>query len=726
MCARADSWITPDHFFFGKEEKENAKPSKDKIGAESFKTNPVLVALSQGRLPEVRPNYDYLAQLLASDSLVTVRPNTCWIYVFNKKIRDDVEGLSESKTYHETEGVLDKADFPHRYKFLSGVENWAGREKDDRSIRGTLLHEYTWNMKQVESSCVRDVSQDWERDFPKLNELLETASQDTRCDILHMHVRLDLHTVARLPEASGLSCLVKITIAQPALQGHRWRVLTRLARPPELCNAGEPALLTTGTDIGEIFQHKPGCDDENPNCDCRHDPSRRRGDACRIPFPAHEWASTLALFAHYPAYPAPQGSRSKRAIKREDEDGASGDEVTQMELVKQIAMFQELWSCPPGATGNDRQGWTRRAVLLWTFETTHAWKDGKHDEVVVQSPGTDWRFLTAVDPQSPSHLQQMIVSPTSNPLSRDNVMSPTPDYHQHLSAAMSENLNSAWDSAWAGGDGSHHPTTVGPYGHSISVLDSYHNGLATPPPTAALRSSYGTDTTSYDVNGVGVHGHHDLENQELNYLAATAAGSRASIMAESSSVGTDTYLSAAPGTIGVYDDVQAWDGMNLGDMSQQSWAGGYAQQPSATLDWHHGLAPGGGDDSQEAKAPPAHMEQWAGPSTTPSPGGSQHHHHSQQQQQQQQQQQAWNQQQSWMPPPPPSQHSTGGNGGWDENSMPPGPSGLSPLTNNRKRRADAIEDAENYPLTAVPKLGPSWDRYSYPGRPPLVRQGRTQ
>ncbi|KAJ9151744.1 Regulatory protein abaA [Pleurostoma richardsiae] len=622
------------HFFFGKE-KDNApnmggnKKLKDDVKSESFKTNPVLIALAQDRLPDVRPNYEYFAQLLASDALVAVKPRTCWIYVSNKRIRDDADGNS----YHDSEGLIDESVFPHRYNFLNGREDWAGRDKEDRAIRNTLLHEYTWNMKQRESTSVRDISLEWRDTFPELNDALETAAQDSRCDILHMHVTLDLYTVSRLPEGSDLNSMIKITVAQPALQNHRWKVVTRLARPAELCGVAEPTLCKMTNDVGELFQHGPGCDDRNPNCDCMH--SRRRGDICRVPFPAQQWATTLSLCAHYPAYPEVRGTggrrsadaeerkqraksasqgpdygseyRGRKRAYRPDEDepeeqpkqAAADGDLTQLDLIRQVGMLQELWSCPRDAHG--RQAWTRRAVLVWTFDRCHPYLNAKH-ETVMLSPGTEWRFLTALDPESPQHQAQMLIS------GREAVQSPPPSYQQQLGAVMSENFTSAWDtmqtmSQMQGGAGAagphHHPRPHHPhhggmppgYGPDpISIMDSFSSGLATPPPTAALPPAF---PSSFDGSAVGMPAHHHaahdphhLGAHNLSFMSATSTvDSNPGALVACGPASADAYLAAADGT--------SWEAAGLAPdvAAAQHWSTSFNNgnhQANSTLNWQHG------------------------------------------------------------------------------------------------------------------------------------------
>ncbi|CAK7268529.1 hypothetical protein SEPCBS119000_003108 [Sporothrix epigloea] len=545
------------HFFFPSKEKKEDANRKDVVEKESFKDNQVLRALFEGRLPEERPNYEYFGQLLASDALVAVRPSLCWILVSSAAVRFETEGVRRGEAFKSDGLPLDSRMYPHLGLNLKR-EEWPERGK---IIRGTLLQEYTRALSQKEASSVRDVSQDWEDRFPgPMMDALDNIVRDDLRDILHFHVTLNVQEPDRFPEGSELNSLVEVTIEQANLQNHRWKSVTRLARPWELMPSGSttdegtndpdqvPVSVIT-REIGSQYVHRPGCHGvgNGGHCDCFHN-SRLRRQQLAVPFPAPEWATMLSMLTAYrkhpldaengvdgtPLYTTTQRSSSYKkasskrssygsttttattttaASRRYSNDaadetgddsfvstssaGSNGAPPTQMDLVRNIAMLQELWSCgpstsaSPGAEGSLADDtWTRRAVILWTFETVYSVNEKKME--VVKSPaGTGWRFLTTIDPTSQFHQQQALVTPASKaqqqaaqqqqqavqhmpshqyqpsmhanthtpshhqqlagyPTSRDNIMSPHPGYQQHLNAAMSEHLSgTTWDPAMA-------------------------------------------------------------------------------------------------------------------------------------------------------------------------------------------------------------------------------------------------------------------------------------
>ena len=411
---------------------------------ESFKKNPVLIALAEGRLPDERPNYEYFAQILALNDQITIRPKRCWIFVIhpNVTVRGDGSG------YLSTTGDrLDRSEYPHLERNLER-EKWPKEELN--IIKDSLLHEYTKELRQVESSTVTEVSSGWETLFPELHERLEVImAADSRCDYLHMNVALDLKEKQRFPTHSNLSTWIEMNIEQHHLLSHRWKVETKLVRPTELSFVNERSpsqtYYETEDEIAIQYQHHSGCDGSrngsgpgHHQCGCIA--ANKRKDCIKVPFPVDEWARILTNCAQYPAHPFQGGRRgaSRRmaaaTLKREDSNsedsddtesssnrssvgGGDGGQPTQMELVPQIAMLQEIWSCPPesllerdGAGSASRQPqWTRRAVILWTFETIHSLdSDGKL--LPSQSGKTSWRFLTVLDPKSPYHQQKAVLS----------------------------------------------------------------------------------------------------------------------------------------------------------------------------------------------------------------------------------------------------------------------------------------------------------------------------
>ncbi|CAK7227260.1 hypothetical protein SBRCBS47491_006510 [Sporothrix bragantina] len=572
------------HFFFPSKEKKEDANRKDVVEKESFKDNPVLRALFEGRLPEERPNYEYFGQLLASDALVAVRPSLCWILVSSAAVRFESEGHRRGEAFKSDGLPLDGRMYPHLGLNLKR-EEWPERGK---IIRGTLLQEYTRALSQKEASSVREVSQDWEERFPgPMMDALDGIVRDDLRDILHFHVTLDVQEPDRFPEGSELNSLVEVTIEQPNLQNHRWKSVTRLARPWELMPSGSTADEGTNDadqvpvsvitrEIGNQYMHRPGCHGvgNGGHCDCFHN-SRLRRQQLAVPFPAPEWATMLSMLTAYRKHPleaengadgaelytttqrsgsVKKASSSKRssygsttttatattaASRRHSNDagdetgddsfvstssaGSNGALPTQMDLVRNIAMLQELWSCGPStsssppADGSSAEGtWTRRAVILWTFETVYSVNEKKM-EVVKTPAGTGWRFLTTIDPTSQFHQQQALVTPAVKaqqvaqhqqaaqhaqphqyqpqmhtpshhqqiagyPTSRDNIMSPHPGYQQHLNAAMSEHLSgTTWDPTMAAavaaatGYGNMPATAATGYNPAAAVYRQHHS-----------------------------------------------------------------------------------------------------------------------------------------------------------------------------------------------------------------------------------------------------------
>ncbi|KAK0748060.1 hypothetical protein B0T21DRAFT_379979 [Apiosordaria backusii] len=603
------------HFFFGSRSDEK---DKDSIETISLKNNPVLIALSEGRLPDERPNYEYFADILALNDQVTVQPKRCWIFVSHQgvSVREDGSGFLPS-----TGDKLDESEYPHLARNLER-ETWLKEEQ--QIFKGALLHEFTKEMQQIESTSVNGLGRKWETSFPELYQRLHNITEtttDQRCTILHMNVTLELKEKRRFPSQSELNSWVEINIEQPRLLSHRWKVYTRLVRPAELSysheNSSPETTYETSAEIAIQYQHRPGCDgpraDGRAHCDCIS--QRRHRDSVTVPFPADIWASTLTNCAEYPAHPftdgGKNGKRNKDVKVKSEEDGEEGAKsnrrskpLTQMDLVPKIAMMQEIWSCPPDPPqyGPDPQGngassrrWTRRAVIVWTFKTIHSEVEGKL--VTAQSGRTEWRYLTILDPMSEEHQQRAIISGSRKnsavsdyadgysshhprPVSRDVVMSPSPTYQQHLNASMSENFSSAWDA----------PTGLNPLSTSAaqaysahlmaqptqshvsglaqaagySPLDSFssHGGLATPPPSASLTTSFthNFDTTSTQPDLMATY-------MSTHSTATTTAGLDADPTLNTLAAVTDPFLT---------NTNTSFDAMNGYDQSHWTTSSGLA------------------------------------------------------------------------------------------------------------------------------------------------------
>ncbi|KAG6009549.1 hypothetical protein E4U43_008708 [Claviceps pusilla] len=482
------------HFLFPAEEKRepgstNSDDYFDDEEQESFKSNPVLTALAEGRVPDVKPNYEYFSQLLALQSSICARPKTCEIFVSSSeiKIRDDI-------AYDANDTPLDQASFPHLNKYSNCDDSPNVLGKD------VLLHEYTRSLDRTTSASAKTVTRRWQKDAPAMYETLDLPSRDEESLLLEMCATLDLHEHAKFPSGSELTGFVEVAITQPALQTHRWKCITRLTRPAELhSDDTKQGVYTNDSGI-----HRRGCSDAKVDCDCH---TRPRQDI-HVPFPAVEWASILSMAVQYPdvehqrlkekrrKHADGEGKKeleragSKRKRSEDDGDAASWArrELTGSDLICKVAMYQELWSCAPDSTQ-----WVRQGIIFWRFNTTNQWHKYKP---VFKPAGTTWRWLTINDPMSRYHQQKALVYPQVG-VSRDAIMSPTPSISQHLTASMSETFNS-----W-GDHGSHvappppphlpHVPHVPPLqtpNNSIGLFDSFSHGLATPPPTATLPPGY--------------------------------------------------------------------------------------------------------------------------------------------------------------------------------------------------------------------------------------------
>ncbi|KXJ91236.1 hypothetical protein Micbo1qcDRAFT_233781 [Microdochium bolleyi] len=614
------------HFIFpskkdGKEDDKIIKKEDD--DTESFKNNRVLIAIADGRLPDERPNYEYFARLLNADQDVFLRPKQCRIFVSSTGVilKDDVvtaeDGTARKQIVgHTMEGHrLSEKDYPH-LKLNEGKDY-----KDLPATNGrspVLLHEYTKNLSQKESSSIRDISNRWEVRFPELRDKLLAAMDDTHhsdelnsrcvvgpCDTYHFEVVLDLHSNSKFPTGSELNGMVELSIAQRELHGHRWRSMTSVVKPDELhINNAEPEFWDRTNPVDVIVSHRNGCS-MRPHCDCAARGSR---DTICVPFPAASWANTFIKLAPYVNAERERKERgetgsfatSRARGRSESEDGSAKSKgkasmQTPKELLDQVAMYQEIWSSPTDengvmrGSGKKSEGWRRRAVILWTFIPVHDQADEKGKSVTVPA-GTSWKFLTKFDPTSQYHQQHAYLSGAPN-VSRDAVMSPNPSYSHHLSAAMQENLASAYDGGASVTMSQQH--LAGTSQMNLSLLDGYPNGLATPPPTAGLPATghgypHGYDTAS------GVSGH--LSGSEMQHhlsfmsdhgvVGTTAGASGIAAHTPINTADTDPFmLGVSVGSSGTdsYDDSVLTSGVDENGL--HSWAS------SQGLDASHWGAP---------------------------------------------------------------------------------------------------------------------------------------
>ncbi|KAI0410333.1 hypothetical protein F5X98DRAFT_381923 [Xylaria grammica] len=263
---------------------------------------------------------------------------------------------------------------------------------------------------------------------PQLRGKLVAAHNDTQssstetsryvvgpCNTLHLIVTLDLETRSQCLEISKLNCIVELSIDRSALYNHSWRTVTSVTKPDKLYLSGSEAEVWDLNKPAEA--HHAGCPSNGP-CRCTH-------HSIRIPFPVDTWAAILMKLVPYTA-PDPDhekdslGGRSyrRRAQGRKIENGSGfgklGGTRNAAELLSEVAMYQEIWSAPnadscvPNVVS--QRSWTRRAVILWTFNPAQKRRDESPER-----PGTTWRFLTKLDPFSQYHQQHAYVNKPPTP-----------------------------------------------------------------------------------------------------------------------------------------------------------------------------------------------------------------------------------------------------------------------------------------------------------------------
>lgn len=484
----------------------------------------------------------------------------------------------EADGYSSDGGRLDgKGDYPHLV--MNGSKDRLrdlGHDKD--GCPNYLLHEYTQGLHQTESSSIREISSSWNQRFPELREKLVAALDETHpshertarsvigpCDTIHFDVVLGLHATSQFPAGTHLDGVVQLSICRPELMNHTWRSVTSVVKPRE---------LDFSDDEKAFWNFPKECELSGPG---------NTKDTIEVPFPAKSWANTFIRLAKYVTAERERKERERLAKgengsrlgsrTRKDSDGddekpkSSGKVTTPMDLLKQVAMYQEIWSAPNDGS-SDKQRWTRRAVILWTFSNVYTKKNSK-GELVTVPPGTNWRFLSKVDPTSKYHQQRAYVSGSPH-VSRDSIMSPNPGYAHHLSAGMHEHFSSGYDAPT-------HITLPGHHYHqqqqqqqqhtshltNINLLDDFSNGLATPPSTASLPSSY---AHSFDTQTIAST---DSLHHNISFLSDGSTDSQGTMVGGDHDHSVDPFLAGlgVPITGG-----GAYDEQDPCDPSLQAWA----------------------------------------------------------------------------------------------------------------------------------------------------------
>ncbi|KAI1435563.1 hypothetical protein GGR50DRAFT_318234 [Xylaria sp. CBS 124048] len=560
------------HFVFPRQKDgldDDRKAVKEDVDTESFKNNRVLISITNGRLPDEKPNYEYFKRLLNAENDVFIRPKTCWIFVSSSKVTlkerlvaSDDGTMKKQLTGKHPDGLcLTEEDYPH----LNLNE---GKDCKELSRRGgrpvVLLHEYTRTLAQKESSSVKDISNKWDVRFPDLRHKLTTALEDTRpsdertsrcvvgpCDTFHFETIIDLHSTSKFPSGSDMNGLVEFSINRPDLHSHIWRSRTCVIKPGELYMPEEEDIWEQNNPIEVTPSHRSGCSGIG-RCDCV---ARGNRDSISIPFPASSWANTFIKLAPFVTAEkerkdqqeaaTSQNGRTDREASRAKKDKADSSSEppskvpSPKDLLAQVAMYQEIWSAPQGevANGNgdedsipkrSRGKWTRRAVVLWTFVPVYETTDDKGKTTAVP-PGTNWRFLTKVDPTSSYHQQRAYVSGSSRAMARTSMMSPDSEYAQHINTAMHENMSAAYDASpttaftlpsHTHGQIHHIPQQTDQLTELNEVFEGYSNGLTTPPLSAPLPNGY---SRAFDNNHINIDSSHTLHHR-MSFMSDRTSG----------------------------------------------------------------------------------------------------------------------------------------------------------------------------------------------------------
>ncbi|PMD38236.1 TEA-domain-containing protein [Hyaloscypha variabilis F] len=249
---------------------------------DSFKNDPCLRALSEGRLPSKRYDYDNMDQVVA---YAPMRPVLFWLLITSSSVPDEVNG----KVVHE----------------------------EDLLNEGMVAHRFTGLSTQRQRDSLENIS-NWRQRFPYLQQLVTAG--ELQCDIIHMDVSLNL-LIAHPPEGAELCCQTVLSFSQP--HEYEWRIITTLNRPPELYRDphSDPPVegevcLGQATSLGD-------------------------GETrVKIPFPAVGWANAVTCLTNLQA--KYDEKRKNQALGLMSNSSAR----PAREYVEQITMYQEVQSSP--------------------------------------------------------------------------------------------------------------------------------------------------------------------------------------------------------------------------------------------------------------------------------------------------------------------------------------------------------------------------------------------
>ncbi|TGO60266.1 hypothetical protein BOTNAR_0148g00040 [Botryotinia narcissicola] len=410
---------------------------------DSFKKDPTLIALSQGRLPSKRHDqYDALNQIILSNHN-QMKPAAFWLLMTPFAVPNERNGVMKTEQDLRRDGLV-----LHRYSGLSSSK--------PRGSLESILH--------------------WRQKFPHLAQLHST--KDLKCDIIHMDVSLNLMK-NHAPDNSELLTRMEVSIPGKDFAGSNWQSVTSLIKPADLYGdpARDPVLEGTALPMTVL-----GMSDSETRI--------------KVAIPAETWAYTFTqlMNLHFEI-------EKKRLPQSYGGNGLSRPSNSIREYVDRISMYQELQS-----SAGERMPFIRRAILIWTF----------HKARIGEGNDTTWRY---VDPAPPRHM----------------CMSQPPHPHQNIPNL--EHYNS-WPES---------PLHL----QQPNLLDSFVQGLATPPHTASLQSPF--DTTGYTYPAQ----HYDMSNENISFVSHATVDSESTLVNEADPTNQiDNFLNNSAGfNMGAYGDV---------------------------------------------------------------------------------------------------------------------------------------------------------------------------
>jgi transcriptional enhancer factor len=401
---------------------------------DSFKDDPCLKALSEGRLPGKR--YNRTCGANSSTKSPSIKPAQFLLVL--------------------------KAD---------------GDGKEEDLCDNELLHEFSRLSIQSRNRTPLESIPYWRERFPLLHQI--QCQETINCEIIHMNVSLNLLSSPPSQSSQLLSRTV-VSIAGGDSGSCEWRIVTTLKKPQELCSGAynDGRLKDPPIDQEPIFVEVGSITETET--------------LVNVPFPAAQFAYVfsclISLKGQYEEQLRGQSFRRRLASSIRPVH----------EYVEQISMFQELQSRPaPGLP------FVTRAIFMWTF---HEAREGETNHTV-------WNYL---DPSPP----------------RRTVMSPSPHLSQQASAIMNENYHN-----WA-----ETPMLM----QHTNVLDSYSQGLVTPPQTAGLQSPFEVNGYSFPQLSYG------LQAENLSFMSTATLDSDSTLVSDPTA-NLESFLSNGPPGLANYE-----------------------------------------------------------------------------------------------------------------------------------------------------------------------------